>query len=303
MSADPLRARQILSSAAARLYRADIEAADAEARLLLAWAWGSDVRELSLTLLSDPAVPADVVHRLEDALTRRSERVPLQHITGQAPFRHLDLAVGPGVFIPRPETELLAQWGIDFLRSRPRGSRQVLDLCTGTSALALSLATEVGGTSATGIELSPTAYRWAQKNIEHHAQEVSRCNSQCTVTQGDALQFFPDSPVDLVVSNPPYVDRARQPKLPEVEADPEIALYGGGEDGMDFPRGLIAHTAGIIVPGGALAVEHAEYQGQQMRDAFANAGFERVEVHRDYTGRERFTTGFTPHEETHVAAL
>lgn len=303
MSSDPLRARQVLSSAADRLSPADIEAADAEARLLLAWAWGSDVRELSLTLLSDPAVPDDVLDRFEDALARRGERVPLQHITGQAPFRHLDLAVGPGVFIPRPETELLAQWGIDFLRTRPRGSRQVLDLCTGTSALALSLATEVGGTSATGIELSPTAYEWAQKNIANHAEALTRCGSRCAVVQGDALQHFPDRPVDLVVSNPPYVDRARQPKLPEVEADPEIALYGGGEDGMDFPRALIAHAAGIIVSGGALAVEHAEYQSQQMRDAFAQAGFERVEVHRDYTGRERFTTGFTPHEETHVAAL
>ncbi len=303
MSSDPLRARQILSSAAARLRRANIEAYDAEARLLLAWAWGSEAKELSLKLLSDPAVPDDVLDRLEDALTRRSERVPLQHITGQAPFRHLDLAVGPGVFIPRPETELLAQWGIDFLRSRPRGSRQVLDLCTGTSALALSLATEVGGTSATGIELSPTAYKWAQKNIENHAEVLSRCGSQCAVVQGDALQFFPESPVDLVVSNPPYVDRARQPKLPEVEADPEIALYGGGEDGMDFPRALIAHAVKIAAPGGALAVEHAEYQGRQMHAAFAQAGFERVEVHRDYTGRERFTTGFTPHEETHVEAL
>ncbi|OFL65203.1 peptide chain release factor N(5)-glutamine methyltransferase [Brevibacterium sp. HMSC063G07] len=303
MSAEPIRARQALSAACARLRQAEIETADAEARLLLAWAWEFDVKSLSLTLLSDPAVPDDVAQRLEEGLARRAERVPVQHITGRAAFRHLDLAVGPGVFIPRPETELLAQWGIDFLRSRPRGSRRVLDLCTGTSVLALSAASEVGATSATGVELSPSATRWAKANIENHVPLLSRCGSQCAVIQADALQFIPESPVDLVVSNPPYVDRARQPNLPEVDADPEIALYGGGEDGMDFPRALIAHAAEIVVGGGALAVEHAEYQVQQMRAAFADAGFEQVEVHRDYTGRERFTTGFKPHEETHVAAL
>ncbi len=256
-----------------------------DAELLLAHATGR-TRSGLLTL---DEVPAEAAVRFGELLDQRADRVPLQHLTGRAAFRHLELAVGPGVFVPRPETEQLAGWALELLAGV--AEPVVVDLGTGSGAIALAIAGEHPGARVTAVERDPDAIEWTRVNAAARAAAGDR---PVTVVAGDMtdaqLLRELDGGVDLVVSNPPYVpDGARLPR--EVaDHDPPLALWGG-PDGLDVVRGLLRTAARLLRPGGALGIEHADQQGTSLPALVrAHGGWDDVADHPDLAGRPRFTT-------------
>jgi release factor glutamine methyltransferase len=256
-----------------------------DAELLLAAVLG--VARSRLLVLDD--VTDDAAAQFAALLGQRADRVPLQHLTGRAPFRFLELAVGPGVFVPRPETEQLAGWALERLTGA--GEPVVVDLGAGSGALALSIAHEHPGARVTAVERDPGAIEWTRHNA---ATRASAGDTPVEVITGDmtdpTLLRELDGTVDLVVSNPPYVpDGARVPR--EVaDHDPPLALWGG-PDGLEIVRGLVVTAARLLRPGGALGIEHADQQGGSLPALVrAHGGFTDVEDHHDLAGRPRFTT-------------
>jgi release factor glutamine methyltransferase len=215
--------------------------------------------------------------------------VPLQHLTGRAPFRHLELAVGPGVFVPRPETEQLTGWVLERLAGV--AEPLVVDLGAGSGAIALSVAHEHPAARVVAVERDPGAIEWTRANAAARAAAGDR---PVEVRAGDMtdpqLLRELDGAVDVVVSNPPYVpDGARVPR--EVaDHDPPLALWGG-PDGLDVVRGLLRTAARLLRPGGWLGIEHADQQGSALPALVRSHGaFTAVEDHPDLAGRPRFTT-------------
>ncbi|SEK18542.1 release factor glutamine methyltransferase [Blastococcus sp. DSM 46786] len=240
-------------------------------------------------LLTLDAVDDAAAARFEELVAQRADRVPLQHLTGRAPFRHLELAVGPGVFVPRPETELLVSWALERLSGV--AAPVVVDLGAGSGAIALSLAHERPGARVTAVERDPGAIAWTRHNA---GARSAAGDTPVDVLAGDmtdpGLLRDLDGSVDLVVSNPPYVpDGARVPR--EVaDHDPPLALWGG-PDGLDVVRGLLATAARLLRPGGWLGVEHADQQGGSLPAVVrAHGGFADVDDHHDLAGRPRYTT-------------
>ena len=268
-----------------RLAEAGVESPRVDAELLLAHVLG--VPRARLITLDD--VPDDGVARFTALLDQRVDRVPLQHLTGRAPFRHLELAVGPGVFVPRPETESLAGWVLEQLAGIPEPV--VVDLGAGSGALALAIANEHPGARVTAVERDPGAIEWTRHNA---ASRAATGDTPIEVLAGDltdpGLLRDLDGTVDVVVSNPPYVpDDARVPQ--EVaDHDPPLALWGG-PDGLDVVRGLLRTAARLVVAGGVLGIEHADQQGEALPALVrASGGWTDVADHRDLAGRPRFTT-------------
>ena len=223
-----------------------------------------------------------------ELVARRASRVPLQHLTGAAAFRYLEVAVGPGVFVPRPETEAVAGWCIDALLEGDLAQPLVVDLCTGSGAIALSIAQEVKGAVVHAVEREEPAVEWARRNAT---------GTRVTVHQGDAahaLHEF-DGLVDLVVANPPYLPESDRDLVdPEVrDHDPGAALWGG-PDGLEGPRMIEAAARRLLKPGGLVAVEHADHQGSAVARLFGESGasgyWEHVAVRQDLAGRDRFVT-------------
>lgn len=211
--------------------------------------------------------------RIEQLLARRLSRVPLQHLLGTAAFRYLEVEVGPGVFIPRPETELLAEAGLRTLTERPEGERVAVDLCSGSGILALALATEAGGSLVHAVELDDEAVTWTRRNVAAHADLLAERRSEVTVHHADAGEVHTSvlaglaGRVDVVVSNPPYIPDRMIPREPEVrDHEPAVALYGGA-DGLDVVRRIARAAAVLLRPGGLLAIEHADVQGAEAGDA------------------------------------
>jgi release factor glutamine methyltransferase len=244
-----------------------------------------------LTLLGGTQAPSG----LEPLVAERAQRVPLQHLTGRAPFRDLELAVGPGVFVPRPETEDVAGAAVAAARAvvAARGSAVVVDLCTGSGAIALAVATEVAETTVVAVEVSDEARAWAAANIEELAP--GRVDLRAAdVTDTSALELLGElvGRVDVVASNPPYIPPGQEPLDPEVrDHDPAVALYGGGPDGLTVPRAVIALAARLLRPGGWFVMEHADVQGDRALAAVATAGgWCDVEDHDDLAGRPRYVT-------------
>ncbi|MEI4271984.1 peptide chain release factor N(5)-glutamine methyltransferase [Klenkia sp. LSe6-5] len=275
--------RALLAAAAARLAEAGVESPRVDAELLLAHALG--VPRSRLVTVDD--VPD--AGRFEQLLDQRAARVPLQHLTGTAAFRHLELRVGPGVFVPRPETELTAGWVLDRLAGA--AAPVVVDLGTGSGAIALSVANEHPDAQVTAVERDPDAIAWTRANARERA---AAGDTPVTVLDGDmtdpALLTELDGTVDVVVSNPPYVpDLAGLPR--EVaDHDPPLALWGG-PDGLDVVRGLLRTAARLLRPGGWLAVEHADVQGTSLPALVRSHGaFTDVVDHPDLAGRPRYTT-------------
>ncbi|MCW2574535.1 MAG: prmC [Modestobacter sp.] len=256
-----------------------------DAELLLAAVLG--VPRARLLTLDD--VPPEAADRFADLLDQRASRVPLQHLTGTAPFRHVELAVGPGVFVPRPETELIAGWVLD--RIAGLAAPTVVDLGTGSGAIALSVANEHPGARVVAVERDAGAIEWTRHNA---AVRAGAGDTPVEVFAGDmtdpGLLRALDGTVDVVVSNPPYVpDGARLPR--EVaDHDPPLALWGG-PDGLDVVRGLLVTAARLLRPGGWLGIEHADQQGSALPALVRGAGgWTDVADNPDLAGRPRYTT-------------
>nr|WP_202539297.1 peptide chain release factor N(5)-glutamine methyltransferase [Streptomyces sp. SID8379] len=228
---------------------------------------------------------ADFDARYWETIARREAREPLQHITGLAYFRYLELQVGPGVFVPRPETESVVGWAIDAVRAMDVVEPLIVDLCTGSGAIALALAQEVPRSRVHAVELSEDALKWTRKNVE---------GSRVDLRQGDALEAFPDldGQVDLVVSNPPYIPLTEWEYVaPEArDHDPDLALFSG-EDGLDLIRGIERTAHRLLRPGGVVVIEHADTQGGQVPWIFTEErGWADAADHPDLNNRPRFAT-------------
>ena len=289
--------RDVLIDAERRLDRAGVPTPRVDAELLLAHVLGVPRGRI---FLSDPVDPADAV-RFEALLVRRAARVPLQHLVGEAPFRHLVLEVGRGVFVPRPETEGVAELAIRALTEHHE-ERLAVDLCTGSGALALALATEVPHSVVYAVELEDAAYGWARRNVERYADAIAAAGSRLELHHGDATTAHLGAlaslvgRVDVVVSNPPYIPDDAVPRDPEVrEYDPPRALYGG-HDGLDVVRGLATAAAALLRPGGVVVIEHGDEQGESAGEAGVphvlreHGAFTDVVDLPDLGGRDRTTT-------------
>lgn len=228
---------------------------------------------------------ADFDARYWEAVARREAREPLQHITGRVFFRYLELQVGPGVFVPRPETESVVGWAIDAVRAMDVVEPLIVDLCTGSGAIALALAQEVPRSRVHAVELDEGALQWARKNVE---------GSRVVLQRGDALTALPelDGQVDLVISNPPYIPLTEWEYVaPEArDHDPQLALFSG-EDGLDVIRGLERTAHRLLRPGGVVVIEHADTQGGQVPWIFTEErGWADAADHPDLNNRPRFAT-------------
>jgi release factor glutamine methyltransferase len=281
----------ILSTASSVLSEAGVSSPQVDAELLLAHVLGvARSQLLSVTELTE-----EQVLEFDNLVARRANRVPLQHLTGTAYFRHLELSVGPGVFVPRPETELLVEAAIKHLMTLD-SPRIAVDLCAGSGAIALSLALEVPGTTVHAVELSDDAFKWLTHNVVDHAAQLEEIKSHVVVHHGDAgdpslLSDFAGK-VDAVVSNPPYIPSEMIPRDPEArDHDPAIALFSG-VDGLDVAREVVKVAAGLLKPGGFIGLEHADVQGESLPALLtATLGiWDDIRDNLDYNKLPRFTT-------------
>lgn len=271
----------LLTSGAHLLSGAGVPSPAADARLLAAHVLGCSPAEL---LVSDQPTP-EQVRRYAELLDRRAARVPLQHLTGRTGFRYLDLEVRPGVFIPRPETESVAQAAIDLAVAMPVPA-VVVDLCCGAGPLAVSIATEVPGVLMSAVDVNPEAVLLTARNARRAGVAAIRLE-QGDVADAGLLADLDDN-VDVVVSNPPYIPPDAEPVEPEVrDHDPANALYGGGADGLALPEFVINAAERLLRPGGWLVMEHADSQGAATRALAEQAGFSSIQTRADLTGRDR----------------
>lgn len=278
-----MKIKLALESAAATFEKAGIESALADAEILLGNLLNLSRGELQSKVITDEEF--SLVEEFEALVAKRAERFPLQHITGVAHFRRLALKVGPGVFIPRPETEVVTQIAVDALKASGSAEPIAVDLATGSGAIALSLAVEVPNAKVFAIELSDDALKYTTQNFAELAPEA-------VLVQGDLADAFPElnGTVDVLVSNPPYIPDEMIPIYPEVHLhDPSLALYGGA-DGLDVVRKVDEAARRLLRSGGSLIIEHADMQGEAVRELLLASGWRQVRTHRDLVGRDRATT-------------
>lgn len=279
--------RALLRDAAERLRTAGVASPEHDAAELLAHVLGTTRGRLALI----EAIEPDLTIRYDDLLARRAAREPLQHLTGSAAFRHVEVAVGPGVFVPRPETELLAGWAIDRAREVLDAGRSpvVVDLCTGSGVIAKAVKDELPDAAVHAVELDPPAHAWAERNL---------AGTGVDLRQGDLATAFDDlaGHVDVLVSNPPYVPlEAWESVAAEArDHDPHLALFSGA-DGLDAIRVIARRGLVLLKPGGVVGVEHADVQGESAPGVFSeDARWQEVRDHRDLAGRPRFVTARRP---------
>jgi release factor glutamine methyltransferase len=275
-----VRASAARREAAARLRDAGVASPERDADLLLAHVL--DVGLGRLPLVDDLEAAQHATYAA--LVARRAAREPLQHLTGSAAFRHVELAVGPGVFVPRPETELLAGWAIDHLLALDRRA-VVVDLCTGSGAIARAIADEVPDADVHAVELDEGALAWAERNL---------AGTGVDLRHGDLATACDDlrGTVDVVVCNPPYIPlEAWESVAAEArDHDPHLALFSG-QDGLDAIRVLEQRAALLLRTGGVVGAEHADVQGESAPAVFAGTGrWADVADHRDLAGRPRYVT-------------
>lgn len=269
--------RQAIADGAAALAAAGIDSARADAEQLAAHVAGVDRGRLAFV---EPG--PDFPERYRLLIGQRVLRVPLQHLLGTAAFGPVALAVGPGVFIPRPETEALLEWAHGV--TVPRDG-VIVDLCTGSGALALALTVHFPGTRVIAVERSPDALRYARANTAGSVVELLHAD----VTRPDLLTEL-DGTVDLIVANPPYIPDGAELEPEVAEHDPPQALFGG-PDGLEVIRPIVDMAARLLRPGGQIGVEHDDTTSQATTALFAGHGaFDGVTARRDLTGRPRFVT-------------
>ena len=281
---------QVLVRATAALAQVPSPRVDAELLAAHLLHGGSRSRLQHAALMGERLTP-DQVAEYEALVARRASREPLQHITGSAPFYRLELSVGPGVFVPRPETELLVEEALKVLSARAEsatGAPRVVDLCTGSGAIAAAVKSELPNAQVFAVELSEEAIPYTRKNLEPLGVHL---------VQGDALTALTElvGRFDAVLSNPPYIPPANVPADPEAALhDPDMALYGGGEDGMQMPSAIAARAYELLAPGGFFMMEHDDTQEGAVAELLARVGFERCYPVRDLNGRPRHSAGYKP---------
>ncbi|WP_454129902.1 peptide chain release factor N(5)-glutamine methyltransferase [Microbacterium aurum] len=290
----PLSLSALLRAATDTLAAAGVPTPDVDAELVAGHVFGLSRGELAAASLRGDAAgdggrDAGDLAVFAELIERRAAREPLQHLTGTAPFRHLELRVGPGVFVPRPETEMVAQLAIDALRATADAEPIAVDLGTGSGAIALAMATEVPHARVHAAENSVDAFIWAKENFARIAPHARLAFIDLAEAFGEL-----DGTVSVLVSNPPYVPDAAIPRDPEVRFwDPPAALYGGA-DGLDVVRTLSRVGLRLLRPGGTLVIEHGEWQGGPIRELLAADGWRATATHPDLTTRDRATTGIRP---------
>ena len=278
-----MNVRETLKDAKEQLALSEIDGIDAE--ILLAHVLGISrmdlhnplVLERTLASLGDTSIALDTFH---DLLARRILHEPLQYITGTAYFRNLELKVGPGVLVPRPESELLVGEVLTHISNLP-APVSVVDLGSGSGALALAIATEAPNSRVIAVEKSDEALVWLKKNVEAIIEDLRIVHSDVS----DALIGIK---CDVVIANPPYIQDESDLPRDVVEHEPAIALFGG-KDGMDAPRAFIAASSRLLKSGGLLAIEHNELQGSLIADALSH-DFQEIQLHQDLVGRPRWTS-------------
>ena len=278
-----MNVRETLKDAKEQLALSEIDGIDAE--ILLAHVLGISrmdlhnplVLERTLASLGDTSIALDTFH---DLLARRILHEPLQYVTGTAYFRNLELKVGPGVLVPRPESELLVGAVLTHISNLP-APVSVVDLGSGSGALALAIATEAPNSRVIAVEKSDEALVWLKKNVEAIIEDLRIVHSDVS----DALMGIK---CDVVIANPPYIQDESDLPRDVVEHEPAIALFGG-KDGMDAPRAFIAASSRLLKSGGLLAIEHNELQGSLIADELAK-DFQEIQLHQDLVGRPRWTS-------------
>lgn len=274
----------LVRTAAARLAEAGIASPQVDAEVLLAHVLEIELGELRRARILGGHVGAPERSAYADLVAQRVDRVPLQHLTGTTHFAGVDLWVGPGVFVPRPETEVLVELALLALADVEDPDPRVVDLCTGSGAIALAIAHALAPRVRVGaVELSGDAHRYAAANIGSTGLTVD-------LRLGPAQQAFGDwaGNVDVVTSNPPYIPPDAVPVDVEVrDHDPELALYGGGVDGLSVPREVARWAQHLLRPGGTLLMEHADVQGEALTQALRDQGWEQVRDHPDLSGKPR----------------
>lgn len=279
--------KPLLRSAKERLAASEISEIDAEH--LFAYVLGISRMDLhnsvkldaTLKALGDFGVIEDTFAKL---VSRRAAHEPLQYLTGIAYFRHLEIEVGPGVLVPRPESELLVDAVLTHITNLEKvvtGEISVIDLGSGSGALALAIATEAPRSRVIAVEKSPEALEWLKKN-------VSKISENVRVVQGDVTDVLPGVKCDIVIANPPYIPNQQTLPRDVAEHEPHIALFGG-ETGLEIPQQFIGAAARLLKSGGVLAIEHTEDQGAAI-DALLSREFVDIALHEDLTGRPRWTS-------------
>lgn len=233
--------------------------------------------ESALSAIGDMTIVEETYWKLLD---RRCAYEPLQYLTGTAYFRHLELKVGPGVLVPRPESELLVEAVLQHIEKFP-GAVSVIDLGSGSGALALAIATEATQTHVIAVEKSAEAIYWLKEN-------VSFINEKVRILESDVSTALEGVKCDVVIANPPYIPDSEVLPKDVATHEPAVALFGG-PDGMRSPRLFISAAARLLKPGGFLAIEHHETQAAEVGDVLT-VEFEDILLHKDLNGRPRFTT-------------
>lgn len=307
-----------LTAAAQRLAAAGIETALLDAQLLAAHLMQASLSEVRKQALFDSPTPDGFAELVE----LRAQRVPLQHLTGKTGFRHVELRVGPGVFIPRQETELVVQAALDEISRLhdPTSTQahvtsahstqavaqaqavaqpqpvQLVDLCTGSGAIACAIANEARNVTVFAVELVAEAHAWAEQNCDRVAKadgtelHLIHHDATCVADPGQPLEHLQGC-VDIVATNPPYIPSGQVPTEPEVrDHDPDTALYGESADGLAIPKLIAASAAKLLRDAGLLVMEHGHGQQQQLLDYLQGTGWQDAAGHQDYAGKERYVT-------------
>ncbi len=279
-----MKLSEALALASQKLSEVGVPSPQADATWLLCHILDTDRSDLLTRITFDQELTTEQKVAFDAALARREKREPLQHITGTAAFRSLELKVGPGVFVPRPETEQVVQYAIDYLRQLPVPGKAI-DLGTGSGAIAIAMAFEVPQTKVYAVELSEDAHKYAASNIAANNVSVELRLGAMQQVVGDLIGHL-----DVVISNPPYIPDSAIPIDPEVrDYDPDLALYGG-EDGLDVIRDISGIGAALLRPGGLLVLEHADGQSDAIRELLLNDGWFSVSAFQDATLRYRTIT-------------
>ena len=268
------RVFDLLKATSATLADAGIDSPQAQARTLICYCLGLSPTRLALVDNLTDAQEA----LLQTALEQRLAGRPIQHITGEAFFRTVSVRVGPGVFIPRPETEILAGWAIDQVTP---GKTRIVELCAGSGAISLAIAAESDPREQWAVEIDPRAYTYLKANLAATAVHP---------VLGDMANSLPslDATIDLVVANPPYLRASLADHLPdEVALDPDLALFSG-DDGLDATRVVAKVARRLLKPGGVVGSEHGEDQAEDVAQIFCAAGFDQVRTCVDLAERPRF---------------